>query len=50
MINLIIKLLQSDEWYGVSKEVEIAKGEKQYCTSLKQVGKQYKRAIKWRMK
>jgi hypothetical protein len=51
MISLIIKLAQSQEWYGVSDAVEIAKGKYQYNQTLKQVAKQYKRAYKsWRMK
>jgi hypothetical protein len=51
MITLIIKLAQSQEWYGVSDAVEIAKGKNQYNQTLKQVAKQYKRAYKsWRKK
>ena len=51
MITQIIQLLQSQEWYGVSKEVEIAKGKHQYCYTFKQVKEQYKRAFKsWRKK
>jgi hypothetical protein len=51
MISLIIKLAQSQEWYGVSDTVEIAKGKYQYNQTLKQVAKQYKRKIKsWRKK
>jgi hypothetical protein len=51
MINLIIKLVQSQDWYGVSENVEIAKGKNQYAQTLSQVAKQYKRAYKsWRMK
>lgn len=46
MISLIIKLAQSQPWYGVSKEVEIAKGKNQYAQTFSQVAKQYKRAIK----
>jgi hypothetical protein len=51
MISLIIQLAQSQEWYGVSQNVEIAKGKNQYAQSFKQVFKQYKRTYKsWRMK
>lgn len=51
MILLIIKLAQAQEWYGVSDIVETAKGKNQYAQTLKQVGKQYKRAFKsWRTK
>jgi len=49
MITQIIQLLQSQEWYGVSERVEIAKGKNQYNQTLTQVAKQYKRKIKsWR--
>ena len=51
MISLIIKLAQSQEWYGVSDAVEIAKGKNQYAQTWKQVYTQYKRTYKsWRMK
>jgi hypothetical protein len=51
MITQIIQLLQSQEWYGVSERVEIAKGKNQYNQTLTQVAKQYKRAYKsWRKK
>jgi hypothetical protein len=51
MISLIIKLAQSQEWYGVSDAVEIAKGKNQYAQTWKQVFTQYKRTYKsWRMK
>ncbi len=51
MISLIIKLAQSNDWYGVSENVEIAKGKNQYAQTFSQVYKQYKRAIKsWRKK
>lgn len=43
MINLIIKLVQSNEWYGISKEVEIAKGKDQYVHTFKQLKRTLKR-------
>lgn len=46
MINLIIRLVQSNEWYSISEEVEIAKGKYEYCHTFKQVKNKYKRAIK----
>lgn len=36
MIGRIIILLQSDAWYGVSENIEIAKGKHQLPTTLKQ--------------
>lgn len=43
MITQIIQLLQSQEWYGVSKEVEIAKGKHQYVHTFKQLKRTIKR-------
>jgi hypothetical protein len=51
MISLIIKLAQSQEWYGVSDAVEIAKGKNQYAQTWKQVANIYKRKYKsWQRK
>lgn len=51
MISLIIQLAQSQDWHGVSENVEIAKGKYQYAQTLRQVVKQYKRTYKsWQMK
>lgn len=51
MISLIIQLAQSQEWYGVSENVEIAKGKNQYMQTWKQMKKQLKRALKlWQTK
>jgi hypothetical protein len=51
MISLIIQLAQSQEWYGVSENVEIAKGKNQYKQTWKQTTKHIKRKIKsWQMK
>jgi len=51
MITLIIQLAQSQEWYGVSDVVEIAKGKNQYKETWWQTTKHIKRTIKlWRKK
>jgi hypothetical protein len=51
MITKIIELLQSQPWYGVSENVEIAKGKNQYNQTLKQVKRTYIRKIKsWQKK
>ena len=51
MISLIIKLAQSQPWYGVSEVVEIAKGKNQYKQTWKQTTKHIKRTIKsWQTK
>ena len=46
MIAQVIKQLQSDSWYNVSNEVEIAKGKYKRVTTFKQLAKQLKRAVK----
>ena len=50
MIGQLIKLLQSDEYYGVSKNIEIAKGKYKKPESLKEILKQSKRDIKWQLR
>jgi hypothetical protein len=44
-IASIIQLLQSDNFFGVSENVEIAKGKNEYITNFKQVKKQFKRKL-----
>lgn len=46
MITDIIKLIQSDEWIGVSKSIEIAKGRNQFLRSPFQIRRAFKRIIK----
>ena len=43
MIQLIIQMLQSDDHYGISEEIDIAKGKYKLHTSLKKSIKQVKR-------
>ena len=45
MMLEIIKLLQADKWYGVSRKVDEAKGLNRYCSTYKQIFKLYKRVI-----
>ena len=47
MITKIIKVLQSDEFYGVSENVEIAKGKNKVVRTLGEFGYQLKRSVKW---
>lgn len=47
MINSVIKLLQLDNFYNVSKEVEIAKGKYKRITKFRDFRKQFKRIMKW---
>ena len=46
-MRLIIDLLQMDEWYGVSENIEIAKGKYKLETTLKAKIKQDKRIKAW---
>lgn len=45
MIQLIIQLLNSNEFYGQSENIEIAKGKYKRATTFKQGWKKIKRAI-----
>lgn len=47
MINAIVDLLQSGEFYGISERVEISKGKYQKTKSFKQFLYKLKRRIKW---
>ena len=45
-IALIIQLLQTHPFEGISPNIEIAKGRYEYNRNLKQVFKQFKRRVK----
>ncbi len=47
MISEIIKAIQSDEWKGVSQNMEIAKGKYATINTWGGVWKYIKRLIKW---
>ena len=44
---IVLKLLNIDEFYGLSKSIEIAKGKNKLPETLKEGFKQVKRQIKW---
>ena len=44
---IVLKLLNIDEWYGISEEVEIAKGKYKLPLTFKEGFKQLKRKRKW---
>lgn len=44
-IGSIIQLLQSENFYGISENIEIAKGKNEYITKFKQLKNQFKRKI-----
>lgn len=47
MLREIIQLLTLHEHYGVSEEIEIAKGKYQYPSTIKIGKRQLKRQLKW---
>ena len=47
MIELIIQMLQIDEFYGESELIEIAKGKHKLARTVKEKREQLKRAKKW---
>jgi len=47
MITQVIKQLQSENWYNVSSDVEIAKGKYKRVTTFRQFFKQLRRLGKW---
>jgi hypothetical protein len=47
MINIILKMLDINDMYGVSKEIDIAKGVNKLPLNLKDGFKQLKRKSKW---
>lgn len=50
MITDIIKQIQSEKWYNVSDEVEIAKGKYKRIVNFKQFRNQVIRILKWQAK
>jgi hypothetical protein len=47
MITEVIKLIQADEWHGVSERVEFAKGSRKFITTFGGVWNLFKRLLKW---
>lgn len=47
MIERIILMLELNEFYGVSENIEIAKGRNQLTTNVKDKTKQAKRIKEW---
>lgn len=50
MIGEILRLLKTEDFENVHEFIEIAKGKYKINTSLRQIYKQEKRAVKWRLK
>lgn len=50
MIGIILDILAMDEFYGVSEEIEIAKGKYKLPTGIREGLKQRKRKAKWSLK
>lgn len=47
MIDLILKMLNTNDMIGISKEVDIAKGVNELPLTFRQAWKQRKRKSKW---
>lgn len=48
IVDTILRILELDEFYGVSKNVDIAKGKYEFNTSFSKSWKQHKRDKAWR--
>lgn len=48
MIKNILELLSLDNYYGISEEIEIAKGKHELTTDLKKFYKQEIRKARWK--
>tara|TARA_R110000744_G_scaffold363985_1_gene472415 strand:- start:184 stop:336 length:153 start_codon:yes stop_codon:yes gene_type:complete len=47
MIETALKLLALDNWYGISENIEIAKGKYEYADTFKKGINKIKRDIQW---
>ena len=50
LIGTIVDLLQEDDFYVISKEVEIAKGKHEYPYTWRKVWNKIKREYKWQLR
>jgi hypothetical protein len=50
MIGTILDMLKQDKFYGISEEIEIAKGKFSIPQNLTQTLNQAKRELKWRLR
>lgn len=50
MLEIIFKILPIQEWYGISENIEIAKGKYKLPSNAKEAVTKYKRELKWRLK
>lgn len=48
MIEQLLELLAQEDWYGVSKNIDIAKGKYKMPKNLKEKKEQVKREQAWR--
>ena len=49
-LGIVLELLAEDEYYGISEEIEIAKGKNEFPFTWKKVFKKIKRQYKWQSK
>jgi hypothetical protein len=50
MLAIILDMLEVSEYYGLTDEIEIAKGKNKLCTNWKQAWEQRKRRKAWQRK
>lgn len=49
MLGIVLDILATDEFYGISEEIEIAKGKNKLPLSFKEGWKQRKRKRAWQL-
>lgn len=49
-LDIIFKILEVDEFMGVSENIEIAKGKYELPTNWKDSKKRFKRQLQWRLR
>jgi len=49
MIGIVLDMLQMDEWYSMSNEIEIAKGKNELATNFKTAWRKNKRKRKCKL-
>lgn len=50
MLEIIFKILPINDWYGISENIEIAKGKYRLPLTSKEAKQKFKRDLKWRLK
>jgi len=50
MIDIVDMFLSVDDWFGISNNIEIAKGKYKLPQNKNDVAKRFKRKLKWRLR